>query len=271
GVPIEDITIVAHDTDICPWDVGTHASRQAFISGNAAIQCAKELRRKIFELAAEQMGVDPKDLDMKMGRISVRGKDAKTEPMALAKVLRRAHFSSQGKMVIAETFYDPPNEMLGKDMKGNISCSYAFGAHGVEVEVDLETGRVQILNYQAAHDVGKALNPMGLEGQIYGAAVMGTGFAMSEEVKLKDGDVINGAFHDYMLLTAKDELPVTPIIVETDDPAGPYGAKGIGEPGCVPSAPTIANAIFDAVGVRLCDLPMTPEKLLRALKEKEKA
>jgi CO/xanthine dehydrogenase Mo-binding subunit len=268
GLPIDDVNIVAHDTDVCPWDVGTHASRQAFIACNAAIQCADELKKKLFSLAGEQIKAEPDELEMREGQISRKGSDE--EPMPLLKVLKKAHFSTQGKMVMAETFYDPPNEMLDREMKGNLSCSWAFGCHGVEVEVDTQTGQVKVLNYQAAHDVGKALNPLFIEGQIYGAAVMGTGMALTEELKLDHGQVVNGRFTDYKLLTAKDVLPVTPIIVETDDPAGPYGAKGIGEPGCVPSSPAIANAIYDATGVRINELPMTPERVLKALMEKNK-
>ncbi len=263
GLKMEDVTIVSHDTDVCPWDVGTHASRQAFIACNAAIECARKLRRKVFELAAGQMGAEPEHLSLDQGMISA-GQEG--EALTLSKVLRRAHFSSQGKMVMAETFYDPPNEMLDKEMKGNLSCAWAFGTHGAEVEVDLETGQVRILNYQAAHDVGAALNPMFIDGQIYGAAAMGAGYALTEELTLREGRVVNGNFTDYKLFTAKDPLPVTPIIVETHDPAGPFGAKGIGEPGCVPSAPAIANAIFDACGVRLTELPMSPERVLAALK-----
>lgn len=266
GLKIEDVTIVSHDTDICPWDVGTHASRQAFISCNAAIQCGQKLKDKIFKLAAGQMDTDSEKLSLRQGKVQVTGGG---DSLPLTKVLRKAHFSTQGKMVIAETFYDPPNEMLDKELKGNLSCAWAFGTHGAEVEVDTQTGQVRVLNYQAAHDVGKALNPMFIDGQIYGAAVMGAGYALTEELQLKEGRVQNGSFRDYKLLTAKDPMPVTPIIVETDDPAGPYGAKGIGEPGCVPSAPAIANAIFDAVGVRPCELPITPERLLRLLAERE--
>jgi xanthine dehydrogenase molybdenum-binding subunit len=267
GLAIEDVTIVAHDTDICPWDVGTHASRQAFIACNAALQCAQELKGKIYQAAAEQMGAEPAELELVQGQVRRRGGEGESLP--LSKVLRKAHFSTQGKMIMAETFYDPPNEMLDKELKGNLSCAWSFGTHGVEVEVDTETGQVRVLNYQAAHDVGRALNPMLIEGQIYGAAVMGAGYALSEELLLDQGRVANGSFTDYKLLTAKDPVPVTPIIVETHDPAGPYGAKGIGEPGCVPSAPAIANAVYDAVGVRLTELPMTPERVLQALRDKE--
>ena len=268
GLRLEDVHIVFHDTDLCPWDVGTHASRQAFISCNAALACGRKLREKILERAAEQLQMPAEDLELKESRVYPRSKPEQSVP--LPKVLRRAHFAPRGTILMAEAFYDPPNQMLDKELKGNLSCAWAFGCHGVEVEVDTETGQVRILNYQAAHDVGTALNPMFLEGQIYGAAVMGTGYALSEELVLQEGRILNGNFTDYKLLTAKDVVPVTPIIVETHDPAGPYGAKGIGEPGCVPSAPAIANAIYDAVGVRLRELPLTPERLLRALREKEK-
>ncbi|MDO8723684.1 MAG: molybdopterin-dependent oxidoreductase, partial [Syntrophales bacterium] len=176
-----------------------------------------------------------------------------------------------GKMFMAEHFYDPPNENLDKDFKGNFSVSYAYGVHGVEVEVDRKTGQVKILNYIAAHDVGKAINPMLLKGQIYGGGLMGIGYALGETMIFEKGHLKNGSFLDYKMPTAKDVPPVQAVIVETDEHDGPFGAKGIGEPGLVPTAPAIANAIYDAVGVRIRDLPITPEKVLRALKEKEKA
>ena len=269
GVNPEDITIVKGDTAICPWDVGTHASRQAFVSGNAAIACGGKLKQRILELAAPMMRVDPKDLDLK-DRMVFSMYDPE-EKMPLDKVLRRAHFQSQGQVLAAEHFYDPPNEMLDREYKGNLSCSYAYGATGVEVEVDTETGQVTILRYVAAHDVGRALNPMLLEGQIHGAAVMGTGYALTEQLVLKNGRVMNDNFLDYKILTAMDKVPVEPVLVEPVDEAGPYGAKGVGEPGCVPVAPAIANAVYNAVGVRIKDLPITPEKVLRALRQKSES
>lgn len=172
-------------------------------------------------------------------------------------------------MVMAEYFYDPQNENLDREFKGNLSVTYAYGTHGVEVEVDKETGEVKILKYIAAHDVGKAINPMLLEGQVYGGAVMGIGYALTERLILQNGKVMNPNFLDYKILTAKDVPNIEAIVVETEDPFGPFGAKGIGEPGLVPTAPAIANAIYDAVGVRIKDLPITPEKILKALKEKK--
>jgi xanthine dehydrogenase molybdenum-binding subunit len=118
--------------------------------------------------------------------------------------------------------------------------------------------------------VGRAINPMLLEGQIYGAAAMGTGYALTERLILEKGEVMNPNFRDYKILTAKDEIPIEVVIVESIDADGPFGAKGIGEPGLVPTAPAIANAIYDAIGIRIKDLPMTPEKILKALKESRK-
>ena len=189
--------------------------------------------------------------------------------LPLEKILRKAHYSPGGTMIMGEYFYDPANENLDREFKGNLSMTYAFGAHGVEVEVDPETGKVKILNYVAAHDVGRAINPLLLEGQVYGGITMGVGYALSEQLILHKGEVMNPNFRDYKMLTAKDRIPIKALVVETDDPAGPFGAKGIGEPGCVPTAPAIANAIYDAIGVRINDLPITPEKIVAALKQKK--
>ena len=189
--------------------------------------------------------------------------------MTSPKLLRKAHFSHNGQMLMAEHFYDPANENMGKDFTGNMSMTYTFGTHGVRVKVDRETGKVKILNYVAAHDVGKAINPLLLEGQVYGGVMMGVGYALSEQVILEKGENMNPNFRDYKILTAKDTIPIDAPVLETHDEDGPYGAKGIGEPGCVPTAPAIANAIYNAVGVRIKDLPITPEKVLAALREKE--
>jgi xanthine dehydrogenase molybdenum-binding subunit len=187
----------------------------------------------------------------------------------IGKLLRKAHFSHDGQMLMAEYFYDPANENMGKDFRGNMSMTYTFGTHGVRVKVDEETGKVKILKYVAAHDVGKAINPLLLEGQVYGGVMMGIGYALTEQVIHEKGKNMNPNFRDYKILTAKDIVPLEAPVLETFDKDGPYGAKGIGEPGCVPTAPAIANAIYDAVGVRIKDLPITPEKVLAAIKEKK--
>jgi xanthine dehydrogenase molybdenum-binding subunit len=282
GVATEDINVISNDTDVCPWDVGVHASRSTFVAGNAAFMAARKAKTKILEIAARyeekwrdkegnkhtlKLDENPENLVIENSMVySVNEPDKK---IALGKILRGVHFSRHGTIVMSECFFDPDTENFDREFKGNLSMTYAYGTHGVEVEVDKETGKVKILKYIAAHDVGRAINPMLLEGQVYGAAVMGAGYALTEQLILEKGEVMNPNFRDYKLLTAKDTIPIEPVIIETNDEAGPYGAKGIGEPGCVPSAPAIANAIYDAVGVRIKDLPITPEKVLKALKQKK--
>ncbi|MFH1976054.1 MAG: xanthine dehydrogenase family protein molybdopterin-binding subunit [Pseudomonadota bacterium] len=268
GLLVEDINVVHSDTDVCPWDVGAHASRSTFVAGNAALGAAKKVKAIILEEASKVFSAPPEQIVMKERNIFVPGDPEKTIP--IDKLLRKIHFSPQGKMLMADYFYDPDNENMGKDFKGNISVTYAFGTHGVKVKVDEETGKVTVLDYVAAHDVGRAINPLLLEGQVYGGVVMGLGYALTEEVMIKDGKNMNANFRDYKLFTAKDAIRIKAPVVETYDDYGPFGAKGIGEPGCVPTAPAIANAIYDAVGVRITNLPITPEKVLAAIKEKKK-
>jgi len=299
GFRPEDISLTLGDTGLCLWDAGTHASRHTFMAGNAAMRACEKVKQQILELAVENIPkivaggfkrkkrkdpdfvepeLDyslisrPEDMDIKDRMIF-----PKSDPehpffrIEASEILRDGLHVGTGesKVVVAEAFYDPPTEMLDREMKGNLSCAYAFGTTGVEVEVDEETGEVRILQLFAAHDVGKAINPILVKGQIYGAAYMGVGYGLTEEMKLEQGRVMNPNFLDYKMLTAMDVVPVEPIIIEPGDEAGPYGAKGIGEPGLVPTAPAIANAIYDAIGVRLTSLPITPEKVLAALKEKK--
>ena len=267
GVAPEKVNVIVGDTDVCPWDVGVHASRSTFIAGNSALGAAKMIRDQILEFAGHMLEAPKEILELRDGQVVCREDPSKTVP--LDKVLRRAHFAPSGNtMFMAAHFYEPDTKMLEGDFKGNYSCTYTWGCHGVEVEVDTETGHVEILRYVAAHDVGRAINPMLLKGQIYGAALMGIGYALTEEMIFEQGKLRNPNFRDYKILTVRDAVPVEPVIVETEDPAGPFGAKGIGEPGLVPSAPAIANAIYDAVGVRLRQLPMKPERVLRAIKER---
>lgn len=266
GVSMDDINVINNDTDVCPWDVGVHASRTTFVAGNSALGAAKKIKAQIMEIAAKNLGIESEELEMRDG-IIFSTKD-KEKNIPLSKVLRKAHYTLGGRMLVAEHFYDPPNENFDQTFRGNLSVSYAYGAHGVEVEVDRQTGQVKILNYIAAHDVGKAINPMLLEGQIYGGGLQGIGYALGERMIYDKGYLKNGNFLDYKMPTVRDVPPVQAVIVESDEKDGPFGAKGIGEPGLVPTAPAIANAIYDAVGVRIKDLPITPEKILKALKEK---
>jgi len=267
GLLVDDIHVIHSDTDVCPWDVGAHASRTTFIAGNAALGAARKLKARILELGAKQLETPLEKLVL--AERCVIDRDDSEKRIEIGKLLRKAHFSHGGQMLMAEYFYDPSNENMGKDFKGNMSMTYTFGHHGVRVKVDEETGKVKILKYVAAHDVGKAINPLLLEGQVYGGVMMGIGYALSEQVILEKGENMNPNFRDYKILTAKDVCHIEAPVFETYDADGPYGAKGIGEPGCVPTAPAIANAIYDAVGVRIKDLPITPEKVLAAIREKK--
>jgi xanthine dehydrogenase molybdenum-binding subunit len=268
GLLVEDINVVHSDTDVCPWDVGAHASRSTFVAGNAALGAAKKVKAKLLEFGSKVLDTPTESLVLRDRLIFVPNDPEKSMP--IDKLLRKAHFSPGGTMLMADHFYDPANENLGKDFKGNMSMTYTFGVHGVRVKVDEETGKVQVLEYVAAHDVGQAINPLLLEGQVYGGVVMGLGYALSEEVVHQNGKNMNANFRDYKLFTAKDAVKITAYVFETPDEEGPFGAKGIGEPGCVPTAPAIANAIYDAVGVRITNLPITPEKVLAAIKEKRR-
>jgi len=301
GVTPDRVTIVSGDTATCPWDVGTHASRGAFTSCNAAIMAAEKARKKIFDLCSElfmdrvqanlkkrqekdpdfeipdldyERLFDPSELELRENHVFLREEpDNSLLRVRLDEILRAAHHKEQGRMVVSEAFYDPPNQMVdSRTGRGNLSATYIFGTQGAEVEVDLETGKVKILRFVAAHDVGKVISKQTVKGQIYGGIAQGLGYALSEEYKTHNGRNLNPNFLDYKIFSAPDmDFPIHIECIETDDKEGPFGAKGVGEPGLVPTAPAIANAIYDAIGVRIRDLPITPEKILAALeKRKEK-
>jgi xanthine dehydrogenase molybdenum-binding subunit len=297
GVLPEKVFINPVDTAACPWDVGTHASRGAFMSCNAAIMAAENLRRKIFEYAEkifpnemvkslkkfQQNNPDYKPpnfniekaakqdhFDLVDGYIYI--KDAPKEPwlcLELGRLIRAIHFTEQGTMLNTEVFYDPPTELPDWEKgMGNMSATYVYGTQGAEVEVDTETGEVKMLRIVAVHDVGKVLNPQALKGQIYGALAQGVGYALYEQIQTQEGRILNPNFRDYKIPTIHEmDFPIELKFIETDDTFGPFGAKGAGEPGLVPTAPAIANAIYNAVGIRIRDLPITPEKILEALKK----
>jgi xanthine dehydrogenase molybdenum-binding subunit len=272
GVNTGDVAVINSDTDVKPWDVGVHASRTTFIAGNAAHLAALDARRQIFETAAEMLGVSPGELSARGGKIMVNAAgDQGQRAIEVARAVRHRHFREGGQVVVGEGWYDPPTKLVDKDTyKGNISATYGFGSQMAEVEVDTETGQVRVLRLACANDVGRAINPMAVEGQIEGGAQMGLGYALTEEVMVKEGRVLNPDFLDYRLFTSADMPHIETIVIETDDPGGPFGAKGVGEMGGTPTAAAIANAIYDAVGVRLTQPPMTAERVLEALDEKRR-
>ena len=266
GVLPDDVRIVFGDTALVPWDVGVHATRTTFVAGNAARVAAANCKQQLLAAAAEQLGVPAAALDVRERSVFVRAQPA--QRIAYDKVIRALHFKEQGNVIIGHAYYDPPTQMQDQNWQGNISATYLFGAHAAEVEIDPETGRVQVLKVVAVHDVGQVINPQAVEGQIDGGVLLGIGYALQEEMKLEQGQVINATLREYGFPTSLDAVPVEKVILEGGDPLGPFGAKGIGEPATVPTAAAIANAVADALGVRLTGAPLTPEKVLAALQQR---
>ncbi len=269
GVPLGRVEVVNSDTAVKPWDVGVHASRTTFIAGNAALLAARALKDKLLALAAAVMDERADALELVDGRVRVRAHPERG--MDYDRVVRAGHFREGGRTLVAEAFYDPPNEMLSKDLRGNVSAAYGFAAQAALVEVSEATGEVRVLKIASAHDVGRALNPLAAEGQIHGGIHMGLGYALSEELRIEEGRVLNPQWMEYALIPAARMPEIAVDLIETVDEAGPFGAKGLGESGVIPVAAAVANAVKDAVGVRLTELPMTPERVFRALAARPRA
>jgi len=269
GVPMERIRVVNNDTDLTPWDVGVHASRTTFVAGNSARRAAQRAKEKLLQAAAEQLGRSPGSLDIYQGNVV---DSASGEPLIeLGKVVRRLHFSEKNEVVITTDYYEPPSQMQDTQYKGNVSPAYAFGTHVVEVEVDTWTGVVRVLKVTAVHDIGRVINRLGVEGQIHGGVAMGLGYCLSEELKVEEGRVLNPSFRDYRLMTATEMPEIEMHFIETKDPEGPFGAKGIGEAPAICIAPALVNAVEHATGIRFHKLPLTPEKVLERLRSDSSA
>jgi CO/xanthine dehydrogenase Mo-binding subunit len=264
GIPFDRVQVLNDDTAIKPWDVGVHASRTTFIAGNAALLAARDVRRQLLAAAAEQLDEPVEELDCEDGFVFVTATPQRR--VAYEKVARADHFREAGRILIGQAFYDPPTQMLDKDFRGNVSVTYGFAAQAALVEVEASTGKVEVLRVASAHDVGRALNPIGCEGQIEGGIHMGLGYCLTEELKLDRGRVLNPGFLDYKLLTAPDMPELLVTLIESVDEAGPFGAKGLGEAGTIPISAAVANAVKDAVDVRMTELPMTPERVWRAMR-----
>lgn len=263
GIPMEDVSIVPSDSEITPQDLGSYGSRATLVAGNACRLAAADAKDQILKTVSEKLEVAAEDLEFKNRRISVKGTPQK------GMSLSEAVIASKGS-VLGRGTYESNTEIPNRKGEGNISPAYSFGAQVAEVEVDTETGKIDVLQFIGAHDVGFALNPMHIEGQIEGSIVMGQGQALYEELLIKKGLTLNPSFLEYKVPTALESPKILPIIVEPIDPEGPYGAKGMGESTMIPTIPAIANAIDRAVGVRVKELPITPLKILESLKEAEK-
>ncbi|MDO8674775.1 MAG: molybdopterin-dependent oxidoreductase [Candidatus Omnitrophota bacterium] len=269
GVSYSRIKCKSGDTEITPFDTGSFASRVTFISGNATVLAARDAKKQILDIVAKEHGLDPDDLDIKSEKVVVKKDNSVL--MNFDKALELCSSFNYGKQIIGRGSYNPKTTPIDfRTGEGNVSGSYGFEAQIAEVEVNKETGQVKILAMWDAHDIGKAINPQSVEAQIEGSLAMGIGYTFYEDLRFKNGRVANGNFANYRLPRSIGTPPMHTILVETNDPEGPFGAKGMGEASLLPTSAAIANAIEDAIGVRIKDLPITPDKIIKALKETEK-
>jgi CO/xanthine dehydrogenase Mo-binding subunit len=265
GVPVEDVTVVNVDTDASPWDAGTVGSRAILVSGTATRLAAIDARNQLFKIAASRLECSPDDLEIVDKQVRVKGTPSKSVP--LATIATAAH-TVIGE-VIGRGYFDNVAMVAEEKARGS---SQPFTAHACIVEVNPDTGNVKILKYVAVHDIGQPIHTVAVEGQIEGAAAMSIGQALCEQVVFdKDGRTMNPSFVDYLMPTINMMPRIETTLVPGYPGSGPYGAKGAGEIACVPPMAAIANAIYNATGVRINKLPLSPENVLRGLKAAGKA
>jgi CO/xanthine dehydrogenase Mo-binding subunit/aerobic-type carbon monoxide dehydrogenase small subunit (CoxS/CutS family) len=269
GLRAEEVHLTSGDTDTTVYDHGIGGSRGVFTIGRAAQMAAVKVKEELFHEAAARLDVDPAQLQIKGGRIYLR-----TDPavgLSFAEISFARHMQSGGPLACSANYLpemDPIEESRVEGLSFSAFKGNTLACHAAVVEVDPDTGLVTVRRYVAAHDVGRAINPRAAEGQVEGGVSMGLGFALSESVKLgAEGQVLNPNFADYKIPTILDVPETEAILVEVPAAYGPHGAKGLGEPTMGPPAAVVANAIYDALGVRLYRTPMTPEEVWRAIEK----
>jgi len=269
GYRYENMRIVSADTERATHDFGAYSSRQTLMSGSAVKEAGEMIKAQILQMAGEMMNVDPTKLDCRDAIVFL--KDDPSVQKGFGEVARE-HFVKKG-LLLGRGSYSPPK--LGGTFKGSTvgtSPAYSFAAQVVELQIDKETGAIALKNAWDVHDSGMVINPALLEGQVHGGLYMGIGEAIWEEVRFdQNGRILNPNLGEYRLPTALDLPMFHASTVESSDPAGPWGVKEVGEGATVPTEGAVANAVFDALGVQIDSLPLTPEKIWRALKEKERS
>jgi len=249
GVSLDKIVITSGDTDVTPFDVGAYASSTTIISGGAVKKAAEKVRAQVLAVAAKMLDTTPDKLAVGDNQVFTICECAKSVSMS---------------DLALHAMYKEKLQIMDGASHFNTDSPPPFCATFAEVEVDTQTGHIRVLHLVTAVDPGTAINPMQAEGQVEGAVAQGLGYALTEELVLDDaGRPLNPNFRDYKIFTAKDMPKLTTILVETDEPLGPYGAKSVSEVPINGPAPAIANAIFDAIGVRFRKLPIRPEDVLR--------
>ena len=264
GVRPQDVTIGDNDTARVPEAAHAGATRMTYMIGNAVALASRDARERLVAVLAAHWEVAADNIVTANGVARVEGAN---QHMSMAEAVHLC--KSRGVVPVGSASFGTDTTGLDPvDGSGRPWQAYVFGCQVAEVEVDTVTGEVQVLGVWAAHDVGRAVNPKGVEGQIEGAVVQALGQALMEDYKLDNGHTTTPGFAKYILPTALDVPQVNSVIIEDPDPIGPLGVKGIGEPAMVPTIPAVMNAIYDAVGVRITSLPATPEKILESLRHK---
>jgi xanthine dehydrogenase molybdenum-binding subunit len=259
GIRYKDIHVINGDTDVTLFDIGTHASRSTYAIGNAVLDAGRQIRAIVLERASGKLRVMPDALDIREGVVFV--KDDPSRSLGVAEISSEAiyDYGMDARHIQA----------VGKHQ--SLTHCPNFQAGFSEIEVDVQTGVVKVLKYVVAHDIGRAINPLTVETCLEGGAYQGLGYALTEDLQIDPttGRVLTDSFATYKMLSTLDMPEVEVILVEEPDPSGPFGAKGVGETGITNVAPSIANALYDALGVRVHSLPITPEKVLEALEDKK--
>ena len=270
GIATDDVHVVSADTDTTPMDTGAIASRTTYVTGNAARMAAEKAKDILFEIAAPLMAVKTHQLEAKDHKIMVKGFPQRN--MHIGDVANHARMVT-GQPPIGSASFNPATVALDPETgQGKPFGTYVYATQIAEVDVDDETGDVDVIRIVASHDCGTPINPMLVEGQVEGGISMGVGFALQEEILFdKQGRQINPNLTNYIMPTSLDMPEVEVDIVDNYDPSGPFGAKGVGEPTLVPTAAAILNAIHDAVGVRIHSLPATAEKVFAAIQAKRES
>jgi CO/xanthine dehydrogenase Mo-binding subunit len=265
GISADRVSVHIADSALTPLAGGTYATRQLYMSGNATLLASTELRDDLAPVAAELLGTSAQ-IVFRGGRVFAE--DGGDGGVTLGEVARAAE--AQGLMPHRlSTFHAEGGTFDVATATGKTFPDFTYGTHAAEVEVDEETGEIRLLRYVACHDVGRAIDPVRVEGQIQGGAAQGIGYALSEEVEVEEGITTSSLFADYLIPTAADVPDIEAIALEIGTGKGPFGARGIGEPPIGPAPAAVANAIADATGVRLTELPFTPARLLAALRAQE--
>ena len=263
GLPLEKMRIVAADTGRTEEAGPSSATRQTYFTGNAVRLAASELREQLLDIAGAYLGLHPHDLSLRHGWAFDTGNQQKR--VSVAQLYKEG--ISRGYTLKASALYKPRtiSEIRETGQSPQAFVTYLFGAHVSQVLVDIETGEIKVERHIAAHDVGKAINPKSVEGQICGGVAMGIGMALMEEIVYDKGKIKNPGWTDYIIPTIKDLPEIEPVIVERDDPGGPFGARGVGEPPLIGAVPAVLSAINNATGKAAATLPVNPERMWQML------